>query len=127
VTDAKRVVQAFLAARETGESVLLTQRRHARAPSGQNLVRVGLVTHVPHQAIIRCVEHIVQGDGEFDGTETGGQVSAGLAHGLDEKMAQLVREPRQVGFIEAAQVVRQVTWSSRAVSRGMRINGSGPE
>jgi hypothetical protein len=38
-------------------------------------VRVGLVAHVPHQAIIRRVEHIVQGDGELDGAKTGGQVS----------------------------------------------------
>jgi RND family efflux transporter MFP subunit len=45
---------------------VLAQPRHALAPAGQDLVRVGLVADVPDDAVERRVEDVVQRDREFD-------------------------------------------------------------
>ena len=35
------------------------------APSGKNFVSVGLMSHIPHDAVGRCIEDVVQGYSEF--------------------------------------------------------------
>jgi hypothetical protein len=52
--------------------------RHALAAAGQDLVGVGLVADVPDQPVVRRVEDVMQGDGQFDRAEVGRQVAAGL-------------------------------------------------
>ena len=64
---------------------------NASAATGQNLVRIGLMADIPDQAVIRRVEHVVQGDRQFHRAQIGGKVTAGLAHGLDQKIPQLLR------------------------------------
>ena len=61
------------------------------APAGEHLVRIGLVAHVPHQAVVRRVEDIMQGDGQLDRAQAGGEMAAAGADGLDQELAQLVR------------------------------------
>jgi hypothetical protein len=73
------------AAREAGHAVLHAQPLHAGAAAGQGLVRIGLVADVPHQAVGRRVEHVVQGDGQFDRAEVGRQMAAGLRHRFERK------------------------------------------
>jgi hypothetical protein len=68
---AKAVVFALAATREPADTVHLAQGVHLVAPAGQNLVRIGLVAHVPHQTVMRRVEHRMQGDGEFNGAQVG--------------------------------------------------------
>jgi hypothetical protein len=46
---AEGVVLALVAPRKAADAAQLAQRVHAVAPAGQDLVRVGLVAHVPHQ------------------------------------------------------------------------------
>ena len=83
---AERVVFAFRTARKARRPARHPQPAHVRAAAGQDLVRVGLVTHVPHDAIARRVEHVVERDGELDGAEIRRQVTAGLRHrGQDER------------------------------------------
>ena len=57
---AEGVVLALVAARETGDAVQLAQRRHALTPASENFVRIGLVADIPDDAVIRCVEYVVQ-------------------------------------------------------------------
>ena len=66
----------LLAHHEFISSNHMAQAGHGLAPTGQDLVRVGLVTHVPHQAIVWRVEDVVQRDGQFDGAERRGEVPA---------------------------------------------------
>ncbi len=105
VRRAKGVVLALVTARKAAHAAQLAQRRHAVAPARQDLVGVGLVTHVPHQAVARRVEHVVQRDGELHCAQVGRQVPAGARHVLQQIVAQLhgqllelgARQPLDVG------------------------------
>ena len=107
VADAKGVVLAFAAARESGDAILLPQGAHLLAPTGEDLVRIGLMTHVPDQAIIGGVEHIVQGNGQLDDAQTRAKVPASLANRVQQVLAQLIRQPLQLSLGQAAQAVRR--------------------
>ncbi len=66
VANAKRVINAFRAPRESGDAMLHAQVRHAFTASGEYLVGIGLMAHIPHQPVFRRVKYIVQGDGELN-------------------------------------------------------------
>jgi hypothetical protein len=51
VRGAEGVVLALVAARKAADAALLAQRGMRVAPAGEDLVRVGLVADVPHQAV----------------------------------------------------------------------------
>jgi hypothetical protein len=108
VRGAEGVVFALVAAREAADAAELAQRPHLVAPAGEDLVRVGLVTDVPDQAVVRRVEDVVQRDRELDGAEVGRQVAAGARDRLQHMVAQLARERLQVGARQASQVGRAV-------------------
>ena len=90
------VVRAFAAARKTAQAALLAQGRHALAPPGENLGRIGLVAHVPDQPVFGGMEYIVQRHGELDGSQIGAKVSAGLGYGVQQKGAQFVGQRAQL-------------------------------
>jgi hypothetical protein len=77
MADAEGVVLALAALRKTRNAAVHAQPGHAGAAAGEHLVRVGLVADVPHQAIVRGVEDVVQGDRQFDRAEVRREVSAG--------------------------------------------------
>ena len=47
---------------------------------------------VPDQAVLWCIENVVQGDGQFDRAEVGRKVASGVRNGFDEEAAQFVRQ-----------------------------------
>ena len=65
--------------------------RHALAPAGQDLVRIGLVADVPDEPVVRRVEDVVQRDRQLDRAEVRRQVAAGLRDALQHEGAQLAR------------------------------------
>ena len=67
---AKRVVFALGALGEAGQAVALAERADAVAPSGEDLVWIGLMADVPDQAVARRVENVVQGNRQFDDAQT---------------------------------------------------------
>ncbi len=97
---------ALRAARETTDATELAQRVHAVAPAGQDLVRVGLVAHVPHEAVFGGVEHVVQRQGELDGAEVGAEVATGARHALQQVGAQFVCQRQQLRAAQAAHIGR---------------------
>src|SRR6516162_777534 len=101
---AERVIIAFAALGEAGKPAALAQRADARAPAGEDLVRVGLGADIPDQAVGRGVEHVVQRHGELDDTEAGTEMSAGGGDRVDGLGAQLVGELAQLRALEAPQV-----------------------
>src|SRR5271166_1032575 len=104
---AERVIVAFAALGEAGEPAALAQGADARAPAGEDLVRIGLVADVPDQAVGWRVEHVVQGNRELDDAEAGAQMPARRGDGVDGLGAQLVGELAQLGALERPQVRRR--------------------
>ena len=63
---------------ERREAAVLADRRQLVSPSGQHLVRVGLMTDVPEDLVARRVEQRVQGDRQLAGAEIGAEMAADL-------------------------------------------------
>ncbi len=104
----ERVVFAFGPLGEAGKPAAHPQRANAVAPAGQDLVRIGLVTDVPDQAVVRRVEHVVQGNGELDHPQAGAEMAAGDRDRVDGLLAQLVRQLAQLPALEPAQISRRL-------------------
>ena len=98
MADAKGVVLTFGAAREGRNAVLLAQRRHFIATAGEYFVRIRLMTHVPHQPVIRGVEDVVQRDGQLNDPQACTKMSACLADGIEQFLAQFIGQGFQLGF-----------------------------
>jgi len=47
---------------KTGDSVELTNTRHRVASAGEDFVGIGLVADIPHDSVVRRIEHVMQGD-----------------------------------------------------------------
>jgi len=105
--DAEGVVLALGTRRKRREPAVLLDGVQPVAPAGEHFVRVRLVTDVPYQAVARRVVHEVQGDGELDRTEAGGEVAAAAADALNQEVAQLLGEGGQLILAQAAQVRRR--------------------
>ena len=67
------------------------------AASGEHLVRIGLVAHVPNQPVIGGIENIMQRDGELDRAQTGSKMTPASADALDQELAQLLGQLPQLG------------------------------
>ncbi len=63
---AEGIVFAFAALGKSGKAAALPQRMHSGAASGQNLVRIALMTDVPDQAVMRRIEYIMDSCRQFD-------------------------------------------------------------
>jgi hypothetical protein len=116
VADAEGVVLALGAVAERREAAEAADRLQALAAPGEHLVRIGLVTDVPDQAVVRRVEAAVQRDRQLDGTEIGGEVTADAAQRLDQIAAHFNGQRRQLGCRQPAQLVRGVDASEQRVS-----------
>ena len=111
---AERVVFALGALGEAGQAVAHPQRADAVAAAGEDLVRIGLVADVPDQAVLRGVEHVVQGDGEFDHAKAGAKMAAGDGHRIDCLGPQLVGDLPELAFTKLAQIL----WIADLVKQG---------
>ena len=108
MTGSKSVIEAFIAFGKAGDAVRHAQPAHRRAPAGQYLVRIGLVTDIPHQLVFRRVVDVMQRDGQLHRAEIGREMPAGLADRLDQEGTQFVRQFRQLRAFQFAQVVGTV-------------------
>ena len=89
------------------------QLLHAFAPAGEDLVPVGLVADVPHDAVVGRVEHVMQRDRELDRAEVGREMAAGLAHRFEQELrAARCASRAKLAPLERAQLVRD----SRSIS-----------
>ena len=66
---AECVVFRFIAPQESADAAILLDRRQKISSAGQNLVRVSLMAHIPHQPVVRRIERVMQSDREFHGAE----------------------------------------------------------
>jgi hypothetical protein len=122
------VVLALGAAGVAGEAPALAEPLEPRDPPGEHLVHVGLVAGVEDDRLARGVEHAVQRDGQLDAAEVGTQVTAGLRHAGDQRVADLRSEQRQLVGREGPHIVgapeRLQERHGSAVSSLRRVHGS---
>ena len=67
-------------------------------------MRIGLVTDVPNQPIIRRVEYVMQRDGELDHAEPGAQVPAGYGDSVDRFLPQFIGQLAQLAGVELPEI-----------------------
>ena len=70
-------------------------------------MHVGLMTDVPQQGLSRRIEDPMQGDGELDRPEIRTKVPAGAGDRLNEDVADLLRQHRQLVGRQRPQVPRR--------------------
>jgi hypothetical protein len=90
---------------EARQPALLPQRRQAVVAARQDLPRVALVAHVPHDLVARTLEHVEQRHRELDHAEPGPDVPAGLGDDLDQPLADLLGELRELVRLQVPEVV----------------------
>ncbi|MNR58549.1 hypothetical protein D3C85_1795770 [compost metagenome] len=71
-------------------------------------MRIGLVAHIPDDAIVRRVEHLMQRQRELDGAQVGRQVSARFGYRLQHEATQFVRKLLQLATIQPFEVCRRL-------------------
>jgi len=106
VSRAELVVLALGASQESREASRLAQRGQAIVAPGEDLPRIGLVSHVPHDLVARGVEAVTQRHGELDDAEPGADVAPGLRDHVDQTTAHLVGERLELGAVQAPDVLR---------------------
>ena len=74
------------------------------APSGQDLVRIRLMSRVPYELVIGRIERIVERDSEFNGAETGSKMSTGFRNAVDKEVSHFGGNFAKIGDSELAKV-----------------------
>ncbi len=105
VARAHDVVLALLAAQEAADAAVLAQRAEPVEPPGEQLVAVGLVADVPHDAVARRLQLGVEGDGELHRPEARAEVTAGARDGVDDRLAHLLRQRLELRVAHTVQLV----------------------
>ncbi len=106
VRGAERVVFRFRALGETAEAATLADGADAVAPAGHDLVRIGLMTDIPDQPVVRRVEYVVNRDSQFDHAETRAEMAAGHGNRIDRLLPQFVGDLTQLTWVKLTQVGR---------------------
>ena len=92
MTRAKGIVLAFRAFGKARKAVFLAQARHARAPSSEDFMRIGLVAHIPDNHVLRCLENGMQRHRQLDHTQRRAEMAPGARHAMHDIRAQLSRQ-----------------------------------
>ena len=68
---AESIVFAFVARGESAQTAQATDGRELLLASGQNLMAVSLMPHIPDDTVVGRIENIMQGHGQLDGPQRG--------------------------------------------------------
>jgi hypothetical protein len=66
-------------------------------------MRVSLVTYIPYQSIMRGIQHLVQGQRQFDDTETRSKMTATGGNRLDQLFPYFLGYRRKKGVWQYSQ------------------------
>ena len=91
VANAKGVVFGLCPAGKRRQAAVLANAEHGIASPGEDFMRVGLMTHVPHQAVFRRVKGVVQRDTELNNAQACAKVATRHANAVEQVGAQLIR------------------------------------
>ena len=96
VSGVKHVAAALRPLRKPGHAAQLSQRGEPLLASGQNFVRVGLMTHIPDQAVLRRIKREVKCHCQLHHAKVRSQVSARHGQLLDQKLPDLLCQLREL-------------------------------
>ena len=105
---AEGIVNTFLATREPRDTAFLAQLRHTGFAAGEDFVAIRLVAYIPDQAIIRCVEYVMQCNRELDCAQIRREMSASRGHRFDDEFAQLFCQRQELPPIQFSQIGRVI-------------------
>ena len=100
MTHAKRVIFALISFWKSTESLVLSVRDEIVAPASENLMSVGLVTHVPNQLIVRGIIYIMECYGKFYHAQAGAKMAAIYAYHINDILAQFIAHLVQLLFAD---------------------------
>jgi hypothetical protein len=100
------VVRALDSAWVAGKTAKGPQRVEGVPAPCDELVDVRLVTDVPDDAVVGAVEDPVQGDGQFNHSEVGAEMAAGIGDLLNEKLPDVGAQPGQFVLVEIPEIRR---------------------
>ena len=116
MADAEGVVPTFGSPREGREAPPLANARQPLPPPGEGLVRIGLVAHVPDDAVLGGVVQEVQRHRQLDRAQTGREVAGGLRHTVDEQAAQLAGDRGELRLLQLSKIRRGVDLLEKRVT-----------
>lgn len=78
------------------------------ASAGENLVAVGLMSHIPYDAIVGRVEHVVHGHGNLYRAQTRSEMARIVGQFVDNVAAQFITYGGQLVYTKLAKIGRRV-------------------
>ena len=105
---AESVVLALVGVWERFQSVQFAVGAESVAPACENLMSVCLMPHVPHDAVVGCLEHIVQSHGQLHCSKAGSKVTRIARNFLDDIIAKLLADLGQLADFQLSQVLRHI-------------------
>ena len=128
VPGAEHVVLALVALEEARNAALLPQRLESIAAAREQLVRIRLVSDVPHELVARRVEHVVQRHRELDHAESGADVTARARADVDERRTHFVAHGAQLSRVSDFRSAGKLTRRKRhrICGQGMKRSERAP-
>ena len=102
------VRRTFRSFRETAEAAVLAQRIKLPGTAGQDLVNIGLVSHVPKDSILRHVKNSMQGQCKLHDAQIGSEMSSGLRDLFDQEFPDLFRQFFHLIYCHRFQFFRKI-------------------
>ena len=105
---AERIELAFAALGKAGQSSSHPQHVDTVAAAGQNLVRIGLVPHVPDEPVARRVEDVVKRNRQLDDAKTGTEMAASPSHRANGFRSQFIGDGPEISSAAKPQALGTV-------------------
>ncbi len=103
---AKGIIFAFLALGKTSQTAALPYGAHTVTASGQYLMGIALMAHVPDQFITGHIEHMMQGHGQFNHPKPSAQMAARLGYRINHLCPNLISELLKLFRLKPTHIIR---------------------
>ena len=103
-----RVVFAFAAVGESGQSAGLTKCTELFVSAGEQLVGIRLMADVVNNGVLRQIEHSVDGESDFHHAQIRCQVTAVFGNRVDDHPADFPGKGGQTAFTHTPHILRRM-------------------
>ena len=92
----KSITIALLRVWKPGHPVKLTKAVKSVLASGQDLMGIGLMSHIPDQLVLRKIQHTVKRHGQLHGSQIRSHMSSGPGQVLHQECTDLLGQFRKL-------------------------------